>query len=109
MLWKVFDTSSDSQRFLSDDSSDHLQSLESVPSPSEKSRGCVPDRHLWNSRTIDDHRETDRTQPISEGSSKFPVLDAERHQLAALSAATVDNVKDEGNMGLEATVRSTFR
>jgi len=95
---KVFDNSSDSQRFLSDDNSDHRQSLESVPSPS---KGDFPDRH-WNSRTSDEHRKTDRTQPISESSSQNPAHNAERHQLHA----EVDDVKDiGGNMGLEATVR----
>ena len=126
MLWKVFDNSSDSQRFLSDDFSDHLQSRESVSpgapgttenqksqsrmgTPSEKS---YLDRH-WNSRTNDDHRTTDRTHPVSEGGSQNPVHDAERHQLhplAAVGANQLDDVKDlGGHIGLEATVRSCLR
>ncbi len=102
VLWKVFDSSGDSQRFLSDDNSDHRQSLESVNSPP---KGDFPDRH-WSSRTSDEHRKTDRTQPTSEGGSQNPVHNAERHQLHA----EVDDIQELGaNMGLEATVRSNLR
>lgn len=103
MLLKGADSSNDSQRFLSDENSDQLQSLESA-TLSENSRGNVPDRH-WNSRTIDDDRRFDRTEPIGEGRSHNSVLEAERHHHAA--GAHDDEFKEiGGNMGLEATVRS---
>ncbi len=115
MLLKGADSSNDSQRFLSDDNSDQQQSLESitrsenslgdVPDRSENSREDVSDRH-WNLQTRDDDRRFDRAEPISEGRSHNPVLEAERHHHAAGGAQDDEFKEIGGNMGLEATVRS---